>query len=116
MRERLGRPPRTAELLSTRQQIAARLKRAIYQLYGHGGMTRVARDLGLSDNIWSKYDRGQCIPSHVMLALIDRYRIEPMWLLHGAVPMFRSPLDWNGAAWQVISAAEIALDQIREAG
>ena len=74
--------------------LAERLSALRAELYGDRGGPELARQLGLPVRTWYNYESGVTVPAEVVLKIIELTSVEPMWLLHGKGPKFRStPVD-----------------------
>jgi phage repressor protein C with HTH and peptisase S24 domain len=70
--------------------LAERLRLLRSELYGERGGPELARRLGLPIRTWYNYESGVTIPAEVVLKIIELTSVEPMWLLHGQGPKFRT--------------------------
>jgi hypothetical protein len=70
--------------------LAERLGALRAELYGDRGGPELARQLGLPVRTWYNYESGVTVPAEVILRIIELTSVEPMWLLHGKGPKFRS--------------------------
>jgi Peptidase S24-like len=70
--------------------LAERLRLLRSELYGERGGPELARRLGLPIRTWYNYESGVTVPAEVVLKIIELTSVEPMWLLHGEGPKFRS--------------------------
>src|SRR5437764_13613289 len=70
--------------------LAERLRLLRAELYGDRGGPELARRLGLPIRTWYNYESGVTVPAEVVLKIIELTSVEPMWLLHGEGPKFRS--------------------------
>jgi hypothetical protein len=50
----------------------------------------MARRLGIPVRTWYNYEGGVTVPAEVILKIIELTSVEPVWLLHGKGPKFRS--------------------------
>jgi len=50
----------------------------------------MARRLGLPIRTWYNYESGVTIPAEVILKFVELTSVEPLWLLHGRGPKFRT--------------------------
>lgn len=71
--------------------LAERLRLLRAELYGERGGPELARRLGLPIRTWYNYESGVTVPAEVVLKIIELTSVEPIWLLHGQGPKFRSP-------------------------
>jgi hypothetical protein len=70
--------------------LAERLRLLRSELYGERGGPELARRLGLPIRTWYNYESGVTVPAEVVLKIIELTSVEPIWLLHGEGPKFRS--------------------------
>jgi hypothetical protein len=70
--------------------LAERLRALRAELYGDRGGPELSRRLGLPIRTWYNYESGVTVPAEVVLKIIELTSVEPMWLLHGQGPKFRS--------------------------
>src|SRR3954469_4275333 len=70
--------------------LAERLRLLRSELYGERGGPELARRLGLPIRTWYNYESGVTVPAEVVLKIIELTAVEPIWLLHGQGPKFRS--------------------------
>src|SRR5213593_3663621 len=70
--------------------LAERLRSLRAELYGERGGPELARRLGLPIRTWYNYESGVTVPAEVVLKIIELTSVEPIWLLHGHGPKFRS--------------------------
>jgi hypothetical protein len=71
--------------------LAERLRLLRSELYGERGGPELARRLGLPIRTWYNYESGVTVPAEVVLKIIELTSVEPIWLLHGQGPKFRTP-------------------------
>jgi hypothetical protein len=76
--------------VKAKYELADRLRQLRAELYGERGGPELARRLALPIRTWYNYESGVTIPAEVMLRIIELTSVEPMWLLHGKGPRFRS--------------------------
>src|SRR3954453_15050268 len=70
--------------------LAERLRLLRSELYGERGGPELARRLGLPIRTWYNYESGVTVPAEVVLKIIELTSVEPIWLLHGQGPKFRT--------------------------
>jgi hypothetical protein len=70
--------------------LAERLRSLRAELFGERGGPELSRRLGLPIRTWYNYESGVTVPAEVVLKIIELTSVEPMWLLHGQGPKFRS--------------------------
>jgi len=77
--------------IQAKYALAERLRALRAELYGERGGPELARRLGLPIRTWYNYESGVTVPAEVVLKIIELTSVEPIWLLHGQGPKFRSP-------------------------
>src|SRR5215469_326511 len=70
--------------------LAERLRSLRAELYGERGGPELSRRLGLPIRTWYNYESGVTVPAEVVLKIIELTSVEPMWLLHGEGPKYRT--------------------------
>ncbi len=70
--------------------LAERLRSLRAELYGERGGPELSRRLGLPIRTWYNYESGVTVPAEVVLKIIELTSVEPIWLLHGEGPKYRS--------------------------
>lgn len=78
------------ESVRAKYSLAERLSSLRAELFGDRGGPELARQLGLPVRTWYNYESGVTVPAEVILKIIELTNVEPMWLLHGKGPKFRS--------------------------
>jgi hypothetical protein len=78
------------ESVRAKYALAERLSQLREELFGDRGGPELARQLGLPVRTWYNYESGVTVPAEVILKIIELTAVEPMWLLHGRGPKFRS--------------------------
>jgi Peptidase S24-like len=78
------------ESLRAKYALAERLTTLRAELFGDRGGPELARRLGLPVRTWYNYESGVTVSAEVILRIIELTSVEPMWLLHGKGPKFRS--------------------------
>jgi hypothetical protein len=78
------------DLVLAKYTLAERLRFLRAELYGERGGPALARRLGVPIRTWYNYEAGVTVPAEVILRIIELTAVEPMWLLHGKGPKFRS--------------------------
>jgi hypothetical protein len=71
--------------------LARRLAVVREESFGARGVDEVARLLEIPPRTWSNYEGGVIIPGLVLLRFIELTFVEPMWLLKGEGPRYRTP-------------------------
>jgi hypothetical protein len=70
--------------------LAERLRSLRAELFGDRGGPELSRRLGLPIRTWYNYESGVTVPAEVILKIIELTSVEPIWLLHGQGPKFRT--------------------------
>jgi len=81
------------ESVRAKYALAERLELLRSEIFGERGGPELARQLGLPVRTWYNYESGVTVPAEVILKIIELTSVEPMWLLHGKGPKFRSTAD-----------------------
>jgi hypothetical protein len=79
--------------MNVKAQISARLREIRQELFGEHGGPELARRLGLPARTWYNYETGVTVPAEVLLSFIDQTGVNPLWLLAGQGPKYRSNLE-----------------------
>jgi hypothetical protein len=82
--------------------LAERLRSLRAELFGDRGGPELSRRLGLPIRTWYNYESGVTVPAEVVLKIIELTSVEPMWLLHGEGPKYRTAR--SGAAEAVVGS------------
>ncbi len=112
MARRKNRP----EAVDEKCRLSERLRQIRIELYGDRGGSEMARRLGLPVRTWYNYESGVTVPAEVLLRFMELTSAEPLWLLHGEGPRYRS---WNtpsadGRAQSVRDLLRIALERLEQ--
>ncbi len=78
------------ESIRAKYSLAERLGALRAELFGERGGPELARQLNLPVRTWYNYESGVTVPAEVILKIIELTAAEPMWLLHGKGPKFRT--------------------------
>jgi hypothetical protein len=71
--------------------LGARLRAIREDLYGPEGVTELALALGISAQTWRNYEEiGELAPAQVLLRFIEMTGADPLWLLSGEGPKYRT--------------------------
>lgn len=95
--------------LNVKHSISIRLREIRQELYGEHGGPEIARRLNLPARTWYNYETGVTVPAEVLLSFIDQTGTNPVWLLTGEGPKFRS-----GSEDQIL--AELTPEQLIRRG
>lgn len=86
----MARRKNQPEAVRIKYLLAERLRTIRTELYGERGGPDLARRLGVPIRTWYNYESGVTVPSEVVLRFIELTSVEPIWLLHGRGPRFRT--------------------------
>jgi hypothetical protein len=70
--------------------LSERLREIRVEVFGERGGSEMARRLGIPVRTWYNYESGVTVPAEVLLRFLELTGVEPVWLLHGTGPQFRS--------------------------
>lgn len=100
MARRKNRP----ETVQVKCHLSERLRDIRMELYGDRGGSEMARRLGVPIRTWYNYESGVTVPAEVLLRFMELTSVEPLWLLHGRGPKFRTipPTEAAGDADQTV--------------
>jgi hypothetical protein len=93
----MARRKNLPEMVKVKCHLSERLREVRTQLYGERGGSEMARRLGLPIRTWYNYEGGVTVPAEVLLRFVELTAVEPIWLLHGKGPKYRSVLPAGGA-------------------
>jgi hypothetical protein len=93
----MARTKTARELTAFRKVLASRLEILRKNHFGEHGSAACAASVGIPYRSWWNYERGIAVPGEVILRVIELTNVEPMWLLHGTMPMYRQPPTTNAA-------------------
>lgn len=96
LQEDVPTPGGSAEATPTNPQLSERLVKIREELFGESGGPEMARRLGLPARTWYNYETSVTVPAGVILAVIERFRVEPHWLYTGEGPHFRGGGEGSG--------------------
>jgi hypothetical protein len=89
--ERRGRRKASDALLAgagADPRLGERVRQIREEVFGQGGVDRLAGVLGLPPETWRNYEAGCSIPAHLALAFIALTGAHPLWLLNGDGPRY----------------------------
>jgi hypothetical protein len=86
----MARRKNLPETVRVKCHLAERLRTIRTELYGPRGGPEVARRLGIPIRTWYNYEAGVTVPAEIVLRFVELTAAEPMWLLHGKGPRYRS--------------------------
>ncbi len=79
--------------VNVKASLSRRLREIRQELFGDHGGPELARRLNLPARTWYNYETGVTVPAEVLLGFIDHTGANPLWLLSGEGPKFRSGLE-----------------------
>jgi hypothetical protein len=86
----MARQKTLPESVRAKYSLAERLSSLRAEMFGDRGGPELARQLNLPVRTWYNYESGVTVPAEVILKIIELTSVEPMWLLHGEGPKFRT--------------------------
>jgi hypothetical protein len=86
----VARTKTPAAAARVKHSLSERLAALRAELFGDRGGPELARRLGLPIRTWYNYEAGVTVPGEAMLKLIELTSVEPLWLLHGRGPKYRT--------------------------
>lgn len=118
MARRKNRP----ETVRVKCHLSERLREIRTELFGERGGSEMARQLGVPIRTWYNYESGVTVPAEILLKFMELTSVEPLWLLHGQGPKFRTPqpvevpLDSNQTVRSLLRTALQHLERRKAAG
>src|SRR5260370_1379719 len=88
--QQMARRKTLPESVRAKYALAERLSSLRAELYGDRGGPELARQLNLPVRTWYNYESGVTVPAEVILKIVELTSVEPIWLLHGKGPKFRT--------------------------
>lgn len=79
--------------MNVKAQISSRLRDVRQELFGEHGGPELARRLNLPARTWYNYETGVTVPAEVLLSFIDQTGTNPIWLLTGKGPRYRTHIE-----------------------
>ncbi len=73
---------------TTRSSLATRLRELRIALFGEDGGPEMARFLNVPPRTWYNYETGVAVPGEILLEIIEKTGVRPLWLLKGEGPRF----------------------------
>ncbi|HEU5118402.1 MAG TPA: hypothetical protein VFT74_17450, partial [Isosphaeraceae bacterium] len=89
----MARRKNLPESVRVKCRLSERLHEIRTELYGERGGSEMARQLGLPVRTWYNYETGVTVPAEVLLRFVELTSVEPLWLLHGRGPKYRTAHD-----------------------
>ncbi|HEV3120918.1 MAG TPA: S24 family peptidase, partial [Isosphaeraceae bacterium] len=112
---KMARRKNQPDAVRAKFELAERLRAIRTELYGERGGPELARRLGIPVRTWYNYESGVTVPSELMLRFIELASVEPIWLLRGTGPRYRSlppSFDTEGGEPSVQSLLRMALQYL----
>jgi len=108
----MARRKNLPESVRVKSYLSERLREIRIELHGERGGSEMARRLGLPIRTWYNYESGVTVPAEVMLRFVELTSVEPLWLLHGKGPRFRTSIPALNGADSVESLLRTALHRL----
>lgn len=86
----MGLPP---DWLQIRAAVAWRVIELRRERHNSRGAAAFARELGIPERSWYLYEHGTAMPGELLLKIVELTGVEPMWLLYGTEPKYRTQGD-----------------------
>ena len=86
----MARRKNKPESVEEKNVLADRLRAIRVELFGERGGSEMARRLSLPVRTWYNYESGVTVPAETILRFMELTSAEPLWLLHGTGPRYRS--------------------------
>jgi Peptidase S24-like len=86
----MARRKNLPEAVQTKASLSERLRAIRAELFGERGGPELARRLGIPIRTWYNYESGVTVPAEVVLRFVELTGVDPLWLLHGEGPRFRT--------------------------
>ncbi len=93
----MARRKNAPESVRVKHSLSERLRELRTEFYGERGGPDLARTLGIPVRTWYNYENGVTVPAEIMLRVVELTSVEPVWLLRGEAPKFRSTARPAGA-------------------
>ena len=75
--------------MNLNEELARRPRTVRLEMYGEHGGPILAKQLGIPNRTWIRYEFGAPVPSPVILRFIEVVDVEPLWLLTGEGERYR---------------------------
>lgn len=85
----MARKKTTEVRVDAKALLSRRLREIRQELFGEHGGPELARRLNLPARTWYNYETGVTVPAEVLLNIIERTGVNPLWLLSGEEPKYR---------------------------
>ncbi len=86
----MARRKNAPESVRVKHNLSERLRELRTEFYGDRGGPDLARVLGIPVRTWYNYETGVTVPAEIILRIVELTAVEPVWLLRGEGPKFRS--------------------------
>ncbi len=86
----MARRKNAPESIRVKHGLSERLRSLRNEFYGDRGGPDLARTLGIPVRTWYNYENGVTVPAEIILRVVELTLVEPVWLLRGEGPKFRS--------------------------
>jgi Peptidase S24-like len=86
----MARRKNAPESIRIKHGLSERLRLLRTEFYGERGGPDLARSLGIPVRTWYNYENGVTVPAEIILRVVELTSVEPVWLLRGEGPKFRS--------------------------
>jgi hypothetical protein len=111
----MARRKNLPEAVQTKASLSERLRAVRAELFGERGGPELARRLGIPIRTWYNYESGVTVPGEVILRFVELTGVDPIWLLHGEGPRFRTsqpPVKSSGSDHSVEALLSRALQRL----
>ncbi len=112
----MARRKNLPESVRVKSHLSERLREIRIELHGERGGSEMARRLGLPIRTWYNYESGVTVPAEVMLRFVELTSVEPLWLLHGKGPRFRTSVPVLNGSDSVEALLRTALHRLENKG
>jgi SOS-response transcriptional repressor LexA len=108
----MARRKNAPDAIRVKNGLSERLRQLRTEFYGERGGPDQARTLGIPVRTWYNYENGVTVPAEIILRVVELTAVEPIWLLRGEGPKFRSNanqpgLDRRGHATEYLAASSV---------
>ena len=86
----MARRKNAPESIRVKHGLSERLRSLRTEFYGERGGPDLARKLEIPVRTWYNYENGVTVPAEIILRIVELTLVEPVWLLRGEGPKFRS--------------------------
>src|SRR5215213_6146213 len=115
----MARRKNLPEAVQTKASLSERLRAIRAELFGERGGPELARRLGIPIRTWYNYESGVTVPGEVLLRFVELTGVDPIWLLHGEGPRYRTfppPVKSSGPEHSVEALLSRALQRLSRNG